>query len=159
MFTVKVKAVENFTPAMEKLRRSGFHDSACQLTSGDDFDNSSVHILATIDDALVGMIRLTMGLPSVLHNWAIGECLLPSGQGIANVTRGIVDEKWRGKSLYKLLMTETMIKAKQLGAHTAIAAVELDFPNRKFLSSLGFNDFGDFVVFNHPPVGDTTCQF
>jgi hypothetical protein len=158
METIRVAATTKFTSEMEKLRRTGFHNSSPETSSCDEFDTLSIHVLAIIRDEIVGMIRLTLKPPSVLQTWSGWKAPFPHGEGVIDVTRGIVAKQWRGFDIYKLLMTETMIKAKVLGAKTAVAPIEPHFQHRIFLSNIGFQNAAEPLNFNHPPIGETVGQ-
>jgi|GEM_PF-4684839 len=158
METIRIAATTKFTSEMEKLRRTGFHNSSSETSSSDEFDTLSIHVLAIIRDEIIGMIRLTLEPPSVLQTWSGWKAPIPHGEGVIDVTRGIVAKQWRGFDIYKLLMTETMIKAKALNAKIAVAPIEPHFQHRTFLSHIGFQNVGEPLIFNHPPIGDTVGQ-
>jgi hypothetical protein len=149
METIYIEAVTKFTSEIEKLRRTGFYGSSSETFSSDEFDTRSVHVLATIQDELVGMIRLTPEPPSILQKWSNGKAPIPNGEGVIDLTRGVVSKKWRNFDIFKLLICEAMIKAKDLGGEIAVASIAPHFPHRAFLTDIGFQNAGEPLIFYH----------
>ena len=59
MKQLTVASTRDFTREMERLRRSAFHDPTGEITSLDEFDEFSIHILIHTDHKLAGMLRMT----------------------------------------------------------------------------------------------------
>lgn len=158
MKTIKIEAVKTFTPEMERLRRMDYDKNTSDKIWTDEFDARSIHILATCKNELIGIIRLTINQPSVLQTWANGKAPIQNGQDIADLTRAIVAKRWRNRNIFKLLMTEAIIKAKILGLTKVFSAIKTCAAHQKTFYDLGFENIGETVVFTHPPVSRTLCQ-
>jgi hypothetical protein len=104
------------------------------------------------------MVRLTPGNTSVLQHWSDGRASLPATGEVIELTRGVVAPGYRGLGLYSFLMLEAMLRASQLGARAATAAVEPDFFGRRILRELGFTDVGEPLIFRDTPRDATVAQ-
>jgi hypothetical protein len=158
MKTIKIEALKTFTPEMEKFRCKGFCLEDSEIAVEDKFDSKSTHILASCEDEIIGMVRLTQNPTSVLLSWSGGEAPIPNRTDVIEATRAMVAGVWQGKDIFKLLMTETMIKAKKLGAKIAFASIEPGLKHCNFLYNIGFQNVGKQFFNLHPPINKTPCQ-
>lgn len=143
---------------MEQLRRTGFHDPTMSLTSKDEFDAQSVHVVAHLDGTLAGMVRMTPEPPSVLQTWFRGQAPLPTGAGVVDANRAVVGEKFRGLGIYKVLMLEALAWAHEQNFTNIVGAIEPTFPLRDFLKQTGCEEAGQPLLAWHPPVAETLVQ-
>jgi hypothetical protein len=150
--------IDEFTEAMELLRRRGFAGADVTITTRDAFDEVSQHLVASVGDEPVGMIRLTRGSPSVLRSWAPSPEAIPPYPGCLELTRGVVHDEYRQAGLYKLMMLESVLWASHTGARFAMGAVEPDFPALPFLESLGFGAVGARIWIRDEPRSATLVQ-
>ncbi len=132
-----ISVAREFTPEMERLRRSAYHDSTGEVSSSDEFDACSVHVIASLDGALAGMVRMTPEPPSVLQTWFRGKAPLPTGPGVVDANRAVVSETSRGLGIYKVLMVEALAWARGQKAAHVVGTIELTFPIREFLKETG----------------------
>lgn len=146
-----------FTPAMEALRRAEWLGGRAGEAS-DEFDALSHHLSVAIEGTLVGLIRTTRAVPSVLQAWSNGRAPLPHGPTVAEITRGVVAASARGLGVYSLGMLETVLRLPALGITCATAAVEPDFVGRRFLAGLGFRPVGAPLPFDDRPRRGTVVQ-
>lgn len=158
MKIIKIKAVSNFTPAMEKLRRKGYGGNNSRAFSGDEFDANSVHVTASCEGELIGMIRLTMSSVSVIQSLLNKNYSMLGQFGAAELTRAVVCRRWRGRNIFKLLMAEALMTAAKLGADKAVSIVEPDAAHLEFLRTIDFYDLGDLVLANNRPKGEVVAQ-
>jgi hypothetical protein len=155
---IHIEVRNNFSPAMELLRRE-YADSAWpSSTSEDEFDQHSVHITASVDGDLAGMVRLTRRPVSVLSAWAIGPHHLPEGNDIMEATRGVVARRWRGMDLYKVMMAEVTRYCRHRGASRVVGVIASEFPLRGFLATIGYGNCGQPTWFHNPPKGPVWGQ-
>lgn len=148
---------DRFDPRIETLRRTDYDPAAGSLCLRDDFDDRSTHLLASIDGALVGAVRVTQP-PGALRSWVGGMSLpLADGPGTAELTRGVVARAWRGLGIYQLFMSAAVLRAGA-SADVAIATVEVGLHTRGFLRGLGFQDRGAPLAFGHAPGCSTLAQ-
>ena len=152
-----VRLERRLTSELEVLRRNGW-DACSALSARDEFDDESVHVVVSEQDRAVGMIRVTLSDRSVLDTWSNGRAPLPQGADVAELTRGVVVEPMRRLGIYRLAMLETVLCLRGLGARAATAAIEPDFPGRRFLRELGFLAVGAPVVFDDLPRSRTLAQ-
>lgn len=154
---LEVRLVRGYTDAMDELRRGGW--ASCPATCAqDEFDQDSHHAVVSLHDRPVGMVRITMSDRSVLARWSHGRVPLPYGPRVAELTRGVVAAGLRRLGIYRLAMLETVLRLPTIGATIATAAVEPEFPGRRFLAELGFRDIGSPVVFDDVPRDGTLAQ-
>ena len=154
---LQLQLCEQFDSRIEALRRTDYDPAAGSAYLRDAFDDRSTHVLASIDGALVGAVRLTQP-PGVLRSWVGGARLpLPEGPGIAEFTRGVVSREWRGRGIYQLFMSAVVLRACET-ADMAIATVQVDLHARRYLSVLGFKDRGEPIAFKHAPGCSTLAQ-
>ena len=158
MKTINIDAVETFTSEMERLRRLDYGNTPSDDFSNDEFDARSTYILATCESEPIGMVRLTENLPSPLQSWLGENSSIPKGGGVIELTRGVVAKEWRGYDIFKLLLAETLIKVKELGAKAAVTAVVPEANHCRILSEIGFQNTGKTLIYNHPQVGDLLVQ-
>jgi predicted GNAT family N-acyltransferase len=151
--TMRFEVRSGFSPAMELLRREYADSPWPDGTSEDEFDHCSIHITASVNGDLAGMVRLTKRPPSVLSAWAVGPHHLPGGGEVIEATRGVVARKWRGMDLYKVMMAEATRFCCAAGAFRAVGVIEPDFPLRDFLATIGFQNCGAPTRFHNPPKG------
>lgn len=152
-----IRETRRFTTAMDALRRAewlGGHPGDTR----DEFDAISRHLTLSVDGNLVGLVRTTLGLPSVLQAWSRGRAPLPSGPTVAEITRGVVAASVRGLGLYSLGMLETVLRLRALGVTSATAAVEPDFVGRRFLAGLGFASVASPIPLDDRPRRGTIVQ-
>ena len=83
---------------------------------------------------------------------------LPNGPDVAELTRAVVAGPVRRQGIYRLAMLETVLSLRALGARLATAAIEPDFPGRRFLLELGFLAVGAPVMFDDLPRSRTLAQ-
>jgi len=152
-----VRLERRFTPAMEAVRRGGWATgptaSAC-----DEFDEVSAYLTVSQAATPVAMVRITIGGRSVLATWSRGRAPLSHGPDIAELTRAVVVEPLRRLGLYRLAMLESVLRLRALGARMATAAIEPEFPGRRFLADLGFAPVGVPVLFDDHPRSHTLAQ-
>lgn len=158
MKTIEISATNIFTPEMDMLRRMHYGDSESNKISVDEFDNKSQYVVAMYQKELVGMVRLTEGSPSPLQSWFGKNTILPSGKGIIELTRGVVAKPWRRFEIFTLLLTETLIKIKQLGADKSVTAILPEANHCRILTALGFHNIGETMICQHPQTGNILCQ-
>ena len=158
MQTIQIKEVQEFTDEMEAFRRSAFHDPTMTISSADEFDSYSTHIIALVDGVLAGMVRLTSEPPSVLQKWSSGKALAPAGQGVAFASRAVVAGNYRGLGIYKVLMFECMAWCRRHQIKYVLGTIALDFPLRPFLNGIGFYDSGEPCVISNYPVPPSLCR-
>ena len=152
-----VRLAPQFTMELDALRRDGWE--VCPADSArDEFDDQSVHVIVSDGDQPVGMVRVTLDGRSVLGTWSRGRVPLPHGPDVAELTRAVVAEPVRRLGIYRLAMLETVLSLRALGARLATAAIEPDFPGRRFLLRLGFLAVGAPVVFDDLPRSRTLAQ-
>ena len=152
-----VRLAPQFTMELDALRRDGWE--VCPADSArDEFDDQSVHVIVSDGDQPVGMVRVTLGGRSVLGTWSRDRVPLPHGPDVAELTRAVVAEPVRRLGIYRLAMLETVLSLRALGARLATAAIEPDFPGRRFLLELGFLAVGAPVVFDDLPRSRTLAQ-
>jgi enoyl-CoA hydratase len=156
--SILVEVRDSFTPEMERLRREYTDATWVNETTQDDFDSLSKHITISANAELVGMVRLTKRPYSVLAAWGVGREQLPGGSDTAEITRAVVARRWRGMGLYKLLMAEATRYCEQSGVALVVGVIELDFPLRDFLRSIGFSYVGSPIEVENPPLGLITGQ-
>jgi hypothetical protein len=146
-----------FTEAMAGVRRDGWF--AGQVGAGtDDFDAVGYHLVVAVAGAPVGLVRTTVGPPSVLQAWSGGRCPLPRGATVAELTRGVVAPAVRRLGIYRLAMLESLLRLRALGATVATGAVEPDFVGRRFLAGVGFVEVGAPALFDDHPRKGTLAQ-
>jgi len=154
---LSVRWGRGFTSSMEKVRRDGWF--AGQVgASVDEFDALSYHAVVAVAGAPVGLVRTTLGPPSVLQVWSGGRCSLPHGAGVAELTRGVVVPTVRRLGIYRLAMLESILRLRALGATVATGAVAPDFVGRRFLAGLGFVEVGEPITFDDRPRRGTIAQ-
>ncbi|CAG1017480.1 hypothetical protein BURC_02133 [Burkholderiaceae bacterium] len=154
---LQLLSCEQFDPRIEALRRTDYDPAAGSACLRDTFDDRSTHVLVSIDDALVGAVRVTQP-PGVLRSWVGGARLpLPEGPRIAEFTRGVVSREWRGRGIYQLFMSAAVLRAGEC-ADVGIATVQVDLHARRCLSVLGFQDRGEPIAFEHAPACSTLAQ-
>jgi hypothetical protein len=146
-----------FTEEMASLRAAGWA-SPVTAAATDEHDAVSYHLAIRADGCAAALVRITLASPSVLAAWSGGRAPVPAGRSVAELTRGVVAPEWRRLGLYRLAMLETMLRLRSLGATTATAAIEPEFPGRGFLARLGFRDRGAPVVFDDHPRCGTLAQ-
>ena len=156
--SVNVEVRENFTAEMDRLRRQYSDGAWPGGVSVDEFDRVSVHVTATVNGQVAGMVRITRRPPSVLSAWATDPHCLPAGDDIAEVTRGVVGREWRGMGLYKLLMAEATRYCHHWRVTRIVWAIEPDFRLRGYLEEIGFRAVGPPTWFHNPPNGPSRCQ-
>ena len=157
MIRLDVRLVSRLSPAMAALRGEGWA-APVPGPARDEFDPRSLHLVVERQGRPLGTVRITLGDPSVLACWSRKRAPLPHGPGVAELTRGVVAAPVRRIGLYRLAMLETVLRLRRLGASIATAAVEPDFPGRRFLADLGFVDVGGPVRFDDSPRADTLAQ-
>ena len=145
-----VRIDRSFTTEMEKLRVLGWSGEQF-VAAKDHFDERSHHVVAIVNGAMVGMIRMTEAEPSVLQEWSEGMATLPHGPGVLELTRGVVHPGHRGLGLYRLMMLVSMLRGAESKFELVTAAVEPDFFGRKFLAELGFMDKSAPIPFHDLP--------
>src|SRR5262245_46602632 len=151
---VTLRLETRFTGAMDRLRATGWDPPVC-ASSRDRFDDRSRHVVARIADRPVGMVRLTVGGPSIMAAWSDGAAPLPSAPQVVELTRAVVASDVRRLGIYRLLMLESMLRLARLGGTVATAGIEPAFPGRRFLATLGFAELGCPVVLRDEPRTDT----
>jgi hypothetical protein len=156
--TIRVETQDIFSPQLDRLRWEYADQEWPGGTSRDDFDNHSSHVTLSVGGELAGMVRVTRRPPSVLSAWAIGTHHLPNGGGIFEATRGVVARRWRGMSLYKLLMVEATRYCDRSGASLVVAVIDPDFPLRGFLEKIGYRGRGEPSRFYNHPKGEVWGQ-
>ncbi|HMH48787.1 MAG TPA: hypothetical protein VK548_01040 [Candidatus Acidoferrum sp.] len=151
-----VRLVSEFSVAMETLRAGWV--ARAGAAAGDEFDERSRHVIVHRHALPAGMVRITMGEPSILATWSRNAAPLPRGAEVAELTRGVVAPPARRLGIYRLAMLETVLRLRTLGASIATAAVEPDFPGLRFLGDLGFVAVGRPVLFDDAPRSRTVAQ-
>jgi hypothetical protein len=152
-----VRLTSQFTMDLDVLRRDSWE--TCPAGSArDEFDDQSLRVIVSDGDYPVGMMRITLGDPSVLGTWSRGRASLPHGPDVAELTRAVVAGPVRRLGIYRLAMLETVLSLRALGARLATAAIEPDFPGRRFLLELGFLAVGAPVMFDDLPRSRTLAQ-
>ena len=146
-----------FTPEMDVLRRDGW-DACLAGSARDEFDDESTHLVVKQAGRLVSMVRITMAKRSVLGTWSRHCAPLPHGRDIAELSRSVVVASMRRLGIYRLVMLETVLRLRAMGARLATAAIEPDFPGRSFLAELGFVAVGQPVFFDDFPRSRTLAQ-
>lgn len=139
----------------------GVREDAYELkTSGEDeFDPLSFYVIATIEDRVVGAVRLTDSAKiSPLHAWSGGQCQLPRGKGVVEMTRGVVIPTKRNLGIYKAMMLKAARTALERGFRTATAAIEEQYFLKDFLEQLGFKESGEPIVYHDAPRTGTRCH-
>jgi hypothetical protein len=146
-----------FTTAMDGLRRAEWL-AGRPGESTDEFDTLSYHLTVALEDAPVGLVRTTVGPPSVLQAWSGGRAPVPHGPAVAELTRGVVAASARQLGVYSLAMLETLLRLRALGVTVAVGAVEPDFVGRHFLADVGFQKVGAPIAFDDRPRRGTIAQ-
>lgn len=149
MIPITVRRIGTLSTAMERLRAEGL--GCPSLTSRDRFDEGSIHVTAFVAKRPVGMVRVTTSGPSILESWSADGWPLPVGEGVVELTRGVVAPDCRGFGIYRLLMLEVMASLAVGRFRIATAAIEPDFVGRHFLTTLGFHVGGSIQVFRDTP--------
>ena len=155
--SILIEVRGSFSVEMEGLRREYSNLDWPGGVSEDEFDRDSVHVTASVEGELAGMVRITSRPLSVLSAWAVGQHHLPVGDDIVEATRGVVARKWRGIGLYKVLMAEVTRYCHRRQVARIVAAIEPDFPHRRYLEGIGFRPVGPQSWFHNPPNGLTQC--
>jgi hypothetical protein len=153
---VKIRVEKNLRAEILEVRDRAYDFG----TSGsDDFDTESFYVVAEIEGRVVGAIRLTDSQKaSPLQHWAQDHSPLPRGEGIVELTRGVVDPGKRNLGIYKWMMVRAMRHALGAGFCVATAAVEEGYYLKEFLHELGFEDTGKLVKYNDAPRAGTLSQ-
>ncbi len=154
---LSVRLERHFTVEMEMLRRHGW-EQVSAAGARDRFDAGSLHLTVAHDGRPVGMIRVTSGSPSVLHEWSSGKATLPQGDDVTELTRGVVARPFRRLGVYRLAMLDAILRMRPLGARVVTGAVDPHFPGRSFLAEVGFVDVGTPVLFDDYPRSRTLAQ-
>ena len=152
-----VRLASEFTVDLDILRRDGW-ESCPAGSARDEFDDQSRHVIVNDGDHPVGMVRITLGDPSVLGTWSRGRAPLPHGPDVAELTRAVVAAPFRRLGIYRLAMLEAVLSLRTLGARLATAAIEPTFPGRRFLLELGFLPVGSPILFDDFPRRRTLAQ-
>jgi hypothetical protein len=136
--SILVEVRGSYSDEMERLRREYSDRDWPGDTSEDEFDRVSVHLTASVEGEVAGMVRITPRPPSLLSAWAVGAHHLPVGDDIAEATRGVVARKWRGMGLYKLLMAEVTRFSHHRRVPRVMAAIEPHLRSVAIWRRLGF---------------------
>lgn len=153
MPVIRIEVRDYFSVAMELLRREFSELAWPDGTSEDEFDQCSQQLTMSVDDELVGMIRLTSRPQSVMSAWAIGPNHIPAGNDIVEISRGVVARAWRSLGLYKLIVVEAARYCERAGVARIAGAIEPDTFLRGFLARIGFHFRGSPTRFRNPPKG------
>ncbi len=152
-----IHLASEFTADLDILRWDGW-ESCPARSARDEFDDQSRYVIVNNGDHPVGMVRITLGDPSVLGTWSQGRSPLPHGPDVAELTRAVVAAPCRRLGIYRLAMLETVLSLRTLGARLATAAIEPTFPGRRFLLELGFLAVGSPILFDDFPRRRTLAQ-
>ncbi len=152
---VHIRFVKTYTEDVLKVR-----ENAYGFESGkDDFDENSWFVNAQVEGKTIGSIRLTDSKSqSPLRRWSHDKSPLPYGEGIVEMTRGVVSEKFQHLGVYTWMMLRAMQVSRRLGFKKAVAAVETGYRLKGFLSRLGFEDVGKPLVYADDPSPERICQ-
>lgn len=140
--TVSVRLASRLTAEMDRLRCEGFLDPGSGIVSmADPFDPFSTHITLWSDAGeLIGTARLTerkFAGPGLIDTWTRGTAPAVGGK-VIDVSRIVVDKRWRRKGLYKLLVSLSLIEAHSMGADKVMMVVDVGLPAQGFLGAIGF---------------------
>jgi len=156
---VRIKFTKTCSEDILKVREDAYGFEAGR----DDFDEKSWFVNAEIEGKTIGSIRLTHSLSdsksdSPLGRWSHNKSPLPNGEGIVEMTRGVVAQKFQNLGVYKWMMLRAMEVSRRLGFKKATAAVETNYYLKGFLSCLGFEDIGKPVMYADEPSPERLCQ-
>lgn len=147
--TVTIRTSNRLTADMDRLRCEGFLDPGSGITSmADPFDPFSTHITLWSDTGeLIGTARLTERIfagPGLIDTWTRGKAPQISGT-VIDVSRIVVDKRWRRRGIYKLLVSLALVEAERMGADKVVMVVDIGLPAAGFLGAIGFAILGPSI--------------
>jgi predicted GNAT family N-acyltransferase len=153
---IRISVSDRCTDSILEVRNVGYE---LGTTKDDEFDRFSFFVTAESEGKVVGTIRLTDStIKSPLSVWGHKKSNLPHGEGIVELTRGVVHPNIRKLGIYSWMMLRTMREAVQRDFKKAVAAVEQDYFLMNILHELGFEDVGTAIPFDDSPRQATLSQ-
>lgn len=150
---------DQFLPELDALRQTFSEEPWPDGTSEDSHDADSLHLVASVLEKPVGMLRISIHPVSPLLDWAIsGDHGIQQTTGAAELTRAVIAPEWRGKSIYKALMSQAIIWSSSNRVDELIGAVECGSVLLPFLEECGFIQTGDPSMFINRPNGEVQGQ-
>lgn len=147
---ITIESASELFAEMEALRRSMFLHPGATISTKDEFDKISKHLIVRVDQSLAGMVRFTPNPPCVNAIWSQGSALSPGLPHCVTFNRMCVTTQWKKLGLQRPLFVYALGIAWSQGYRWGMGAVEPNLPFRNFLKKAGFVHEGMPVVFSEP---------
>ncbi|MBL0941235.1 MAG: hypothetical protein IBJ00_00665 [Alphaproteobacteria bacterium] len=134
---------DKFNEEMDQLRQICFPELRSDMsTARDIFDERSKHITVMIKGEIAAYGRLTPGPNSVFETISHGKARIPTGQDVIDFGKALVNPKYRGKNLFKVIILSGFQFAKYNSYHSIVGSYRIDSKMGPILQELGFEDSG-----------------
>ena len=157
MSVLDILFTSEFESDMDALRKHCYPGSYPTGSSRDEFDISSIHIVARADGHLAGAARLIPSPAEYFRLKSDGRVILPDEERVVYFGRMMVDPDHRGHDVFALLMVSGLLHAREAGFDLIFGGMRPDRRFRPFLWELGFRDYGEPYL-AHFPQGDEMDQ-
>lgn len=124
MIQLTITESNQFTPAIDWIRKEGFFKNESIESTRDEFDDHSKHLLLSFNTELVGYVRLTMPPPSVIFTWSQGKVKDPFQEHVIEYNRFVIAPKWQRLGLPSVFAAEALLYAYQRGFIYGAALVD-----------------------------------
>jgi predicted GNAT family N-acyltransferase len=143
MPVLELSHTRTFDAEMDQLRQRCFPGCYPTGSSKDEFDESSVHIVARADGQVAGAGRLIPRPTAFYRETFEGRVVVPDEPDVVYFGRVMVAPEHRGHDLFELVMVEGLLHACDAGFRLVFGGMRPDRKFRPFVEVLGFKDYGD----------------
>ena len=152
MQQLTLKVLNFYSEAIEEARRKGY-DSHQKLNEykEEKYDDISYHVVAIVENEVIGTVRLTAYPLSPIADWTNGQAILPHDERTISVTKGFMVPQYRKNGVFKLLFSSALLFCQKHGYNKVIGAYESIVRSKAFTKRLGFEEIDQLLKVSIPP--------